>query len=238
MDDVIEEVRVLVIDHDQNSLNDLTNKLREFNYEVMSNEEGMDAFMAKGARDCLIKPISNESLKYLWKHTVKKCKNMEQSSNYVDEGNVLLLAQDDNMNNGEVEDMNMDSQSPTSKKRVVWTSDIEIPFLEAVNELGERACPKAILEHMNKSNPKSNLTRQNIASHLQKHRLRQKNSSGKTENKGAANPSADVRQNGVEDAVFMSNVVNNYASSSTNVEDIHLREPPPCQFVHLADLMK
>ncbi|KAA8515995.1 hypothetical protein F0562_019174 [Nyssa sinensis] len=59
--------------------------------------------------------------------------------------------------------------SPSEKKvRVVWTSEMHHKFLEAIEQLGhERAFPKKIVEVMNVPG----LTRENVASHLQKYRM-------------------------------------------------------------------
>ncbi|KAM0900437.1 hypothetical protein ACQ4PT_020647 [Festuca glaucescens] len=64
------------------------------------------------------------------------------------------------------------AQNP-KKPRVVWTDELCKEFLEAYNKLvaaGEDPVPKKILHVMN--NP--TLTREHIASHLQKHRLKLK----------------------------------------------------------------
>ncbi|XP_054782677.1 putative two-component response regulator ARR13 [Prosopis cineraria] len=54
------------------------------------------------------------------------------------------------------------------KSKVVWTSDLQSRFLQAINIIGlENAVPKKILEVMQTPG----LTRENVASHLQKYRL-------------------------------------------------------------------
>ncbi|KAK2981662.1 hypothetical protein RJ640_027117 [Escallonia rubra] len=59
--------------------------------------------------------------------------------------------------------------SPMEKKpRVVWSREMHEKFLEAIKQLGyERAFPKKIVELMNVPG----LTRENVASHLQKYRM-------------------------------------------------------------------
>lgn len=53
------------------------------------------------------------------------------------------------------------------KPRVVWSEKLHARFVAAVNVLGvEQAVPRAVLDLMNVSN----LTRENVASHLQKYR--------------------------------------------------------------------
>eukprot|EP00951_Prasinocladus_malaysianus_P039587 scaffold445455_cov47-Prasinocladus_malaysianus.AAC.2 len=68
-----------------------------------------------------------------------------------------------------------DSESEESKNgkkaKVEWTSDLHKKFVEAVENLGtEKAVPSRILERMGVQG--DGLTRQNIASHLQKYRHR------------------------------------------------------------------
>eukprot|EP00271_Cylindrocystis_brebissonii_P006051 TRINITY_DN1859_c0_g1_i2.p1 TRINITY_DN1859_c0_g1~~TRINITY_DN1859_c0_g1_i2.p1 ORF type:complete len:597 (-),score=160.47 TRINITY_DN1859_c0_g1_i2:587-2377(-) len=61
------------------------------------------------------------------------------------------------------------------RARVVWSVELHQQFVNAVNELGvENAVPKRILELMNVQG----LTRENVASHLQKYRLYLKRLSG------------------------------------------------------------
>uniref|UniRef100_A0A453FWZ0 HTH myb-type domain-containing protein n=4 Tax=Triticinae TaxID=1648030 RepID=A0A453FWZ0_AEGTS len=60
------------------------------------------------------------------------------------------------------------------KARMVWTPELHHRFVEAVEHLGEKgAVPKAIVRLMNVDG----LTRENVASHLQKYRLYLKRSS-------------------------------------------------------------
>ncbi|CAH9110472.1 unnamed protein product [Cuscuta europaea] len=65
-------------------------------------------------------------------------------------------------------DDNGDEDSKQKKARVVWCIELHRKFVAAVNQLGiEKAVPKRILELMNVEG----LTRENVASHLQKYRL-------------------------------------------------------------------
>ncbi|PWA64628.1 CheY-like superfamily [Artemisia annua] len=58
--------------------------------------------------------------------------------------------------------------STSLKPRVVWTQELHSEFVNAVNRIGyEKAVPKKILELMNIPG----LTRENVASHLQKYRI-------------------------------------------------------------------
>ncbi|KAG8381376.1 hypothetical protein BUALT_Bualt06G0115800 [Buddleja alternifolia] len=61
------------------------------------------------------------------------------------------------------------SESPSQKKpKIIWTNSLHNRFLEAIRSIGlDRAVPKKILEVMNVPG----LTRENVASHLQKYRI-------------------------------------------------------------------
>eukprot|EP00741_Cyanophora_paradoxa_P006182 tig00000984_g5994.t1 len=55
----------------------------------------------------------------------------------------------------------------SKKPRLQWSPELHQRFVEAVSVLGSSAVPKSILQHMNEPG----LSRENIASHLQKYRL-------------------------------------------------------------------
>ncbi|KAK7246335.1 hypothetical protein RIF29_41201 [Crotalaria pallida] len=155
---------------------------------MMSADDGKQVVMkgvTHGACDYLIKPVRIEALKNIWQHVVRRRKNgwkdLEQSGS-VDEGDRQLKASDDadyssSANEGksskkrrdEDEDPDERDDSSTLKKpRVVWSVELHQQFMAAVNQLGlDKAVPKKILELMNVPG----LTRENVASHLQKYRL-------------------------------------------------------------------
>jgi SHAQKYF class myb-like DNA-binding protein len=58
----------------------------------------------------------------------------------------------------------------TPRKRLIWTQELHTMFIDIVNRLGNKAVPTTILQEMNVEG----LTRENIASHLQKYRLQLK----------------------------------------------------------------
>ncbi|KDP22327.1 hypothetical protein JCGZ_26158 [Jatropha curcas] len=61
-----------------------------------------------------------------------------------------------------------DAAAAPKKAKVVWTNSLHNRFLQAINHIGlEKAVPKRILEFMGVPG----LTRENVASHLQKYRL-------------------------------------------------------------------
>ncbi|KAK9672665.1 hypothetical protein RND81_12G115700 [Saponaria officinalis] len=60
------------------------------------------------------------------------------------------------------------SSGSSKKPKLIWTTSLHNKFLEAISVIGtSRAVPKKILEYMNVPG----LTRENIASHLQKYRI-------------------------------------------------------------------
>mmetsp|Transcript_4161 Transcript_4161/g.10700 ORF Transcript_4161/g.10700 Transcript_4161/m.10700 type:complete len:483 (+) Transcript_4161:168-1616(+) len=98
-----------------------------------------------------------------------------------------------------------DSGSPEDRKgkraKVEWTDELHEKFVQAVETLGqEKAVPSRILEHMGVTG--SGLTRQNIASHLQKYRSRKTRSRKGLRTAGAATSSKPAtRPNGAGTAV-------------------------------------
>lgn len=140
-----------------------------------------------GACDYLLKPIRIEELKNIWQHVVRKKKvesKEENNSNkpyHESDGGQMGDSyqngklnrkrkdqkEDDDEDHADNGDNNEDA-SMQKKPRVVWTADLHRKFVAAVNQLGlEKAVPKRILDMMNVET----LTRENVASHLQKYRL-------------------------------------------------------------------
>ncbi|KAL3824612.1 hypothetical protein ACJIZ3_020641 [Penstemon smallii] len=149
--------------------------------------------VSHGACDYLVKPVRLEELGNIWQHVIrrKKSGSRKQNNQSVDKGK-------DNQTSGEVngspstvnrdlqngkcnrkrkededegEDNGNDSDDPATQKkpRVVWSVELHRKFVAAVNQLGyeKEAVPKKILDLMNVGG----LTRENVASHLQKYRL-------------------------------------------------------------------
>lgn len=151
-----------------------------------------------GACDYLLKPVRLEELRNIWQHVVRrKFSNRERANvDGYEECNRPSNADFDNVHSqitcgspdqsgrpskkrkeyhSEEEDEgeesngqeNDDSSTP-KKPRVVWSVELHRKFVAAVNQLGiDKAVPKRILELMNVDK----LTRENVASHLQKYRL-------------------------------------------------------------------
>ncbi|KAH6808647.1 hypothetical protein C2S51_026430 [Perilla frutescens var. frutescens] len=159
-----------------------------------------------GACDYLIKPVRIEALKNIWQHVVRKKKHEwkdkdVEHSGSVEEGERQQKFPEDvdcssSINEGnwknskrrkdeedEVDDR--DDTSTLKKPRVVWSVELHQQFVTAVNQLGiDKAVPKKILELMNVPG----LTRENVASHLQKYRLYLRRLSGVSQHQnGLAN---------------------------------------------------
>ncbi|KAF8099615.1 hypothetical protein N665_0241s0048 [Sinapis alba] len=164
-----------------------------------------------GAVDYLIKPVRIEALKNIWQHVVRKKRNewnVSEHSGSVEEtgGGDRQQQRDDADNNsssannegswrssrkrkeGEVDEQGDDKEDTSSlkKPRVVWSVELHQQFVAAVNQLGvDKAVPKKILEMMNVPG----LTRENVASHLQKYRIYLRRLGGVSQHQGNMNHS-------------------------------------------------
>jgi len=120
---------------------------------MMSGDESFDTVLKgilHGACDFLVKPVRLLELRNIWQHLVRRwVAERDEENDAAGKGS---------------EDKGVEKKKP----RVVWTPDLHKRFVNAVNEIGlERAVPKRILDLMGVQN----LTRENVASHLQKYRL-------------------------------------------------------------------
>jgi two-component response regulator (ARR-B family) len=149
-----------------------------------------------GACDYLLKPIRIEELRNIWQHVVRKKKSDptaqnnssgQEKDNQGSEGGAQGQTINGSNNNNadqnskinkrrkeeedeDGEDNGYDNDDPSAQKkpRVVWSIELHKKFVVAVNQLGiEKAVPKRILDLMNVDG----ITRENVASHLQKYRL-------------------------------------------------------------------
>ncbi|KAG2317749.1 hypothetical protein Bca4012_068664 [Brassica carinata] len=140
-----------------------------------------------GAVDYLIKPVRMEALKNIWQHVVRKRRSEWSVPEH--SGSVEETGERQQQQRGEDDNASSVNQSNNSRKRkeqegeeqgeeedasnlkkprVVWSVELHQQFVAAVNQLGvEKAVPKKILELMNVPG----LTRENVASHLQKYRI-------------------------------------------------------------------
>ncbi|XP_011100813.1 two-component response regulator ARR2 isoform X2 [Sesamum indicum] len=159
---------------------------------MMSADDSKNVVMkgvTHGACDYLIKPVRMEALKNIWQHVVRKKKHEWKEKDFEQSGSVDEVerqhkppedvdysssANEGNWKNSkkrkdeEDEAEERDDSSTLKKPRVVWSVELHQQFVTAVNQLGiDKAVPKKILELMNVPG----LTRENVASHLQKYRL-------------------------------------------------------------------
>ncbi|CAK8569957.1 unnamed protein product [Lathyrus sativus] len=139
-----------------------------------------------GACDYLLKPVRLKEVQIIWQHVIRKKKSSKRS--HSDSGNGIDSAltgssdqnvrpnrkrkdknEDDEEEENDDDDDDDDNEDPSQKKpRVVWNAELHRLFVSAVNQLGiDKAVPKKILDLMNIEK----LTRENVASHLQKYRL-------------------------------------------------------------------
>ncbi|XP_057529661.1 two-component response regulator ARR11-like [Amaranthus tricolor] len=153
---------------------------------IMMSVDGETSRVMKGVQhgacDYLLKPIRMKELKNIWQHVMRKrmqevrdidCFEDRNGTDHYDGhsgGDQISLKKRKDVENKHDE---KDSSDPSTAKkaRVVWTVELHQKFVEAVNQLGidsdSKIGPKKILDMMNVPW----LTRENVASHLQKYRL-------------------------------------------------------------------
>jgi two-component response regulator (ARR-B family) len=141
-----------------------------------------------GACDYLLKPIRMKELRNIWQHVFRKKIHEIRDIESHDSMDVLQMSingsdlSDDgymfgeDLNSGRKrkdyenknDDKDFGDHSSPKKHRVVWSVDLHQKFVKAVNQIGfDKVGPKKILDLMNVPW----LTRENVASHLQKYRL-------------------------------------------------------------------
>ncbi|KAF5772651.1 putative response regulator and transcription factor RR-B-type family [Helianthus annuus] len=175
---------------------------------MMSADDSSSVVMkgvTHGACDYLIKPVRLEALRNIWQHVVRRRKNewkdfepltstddVDQHQKATEDADYTSSANEGhNWKNAkrrkddEDESEERDESSSSKKPRVVWTVELHQQFVAAVNQLGiDKAVPKKILELMNVAG----ISRENVASHLQKYRLYLKRLSG-SQHLGSMDPS-------------------------------------------------
>ncbi|MED6146461.1 hypothetical protein PIB30_034573 [Stylosanthes scabra] len=133
-----------------------------------------------GACDYLLKPVRMEELQIIWRHVFRRkvdSKDHKECNvvieNCADHDNKRLDKRRREQSVEEEEDADdyeqeNESASTHKKPRLVWGDELRRKFQAAVNQLGhDKAVPKKILELMNVEG----ITRENVASHLQKYRM-------------------------------------------------------------------
>ncbi|XP_010456885.2 PREDICTED: putative two-component response regulator ARR20 [Camelina sativa] len=154
---------------------------------IMSHEQNKEMVMKSiknGACDFLVKPMSKEVVAVLWQHVFRKrmmskygldqpgeLDTVESDSDEFDN-----LKQDDLYhNNGEGSRNTSDQKevkSTSKKPRMSWTAELHQKFEAAVEKISRVGTPypKDILKCMQEEMNVQGLTRNNVASHLQKYR--------------------------------------------------------------------
>ncbi|GAB4828170.1 hypothetical protein Ancab_035087 [Ancistrocladus abbreviatus] len=141
-----------------------------------------------GAVDYLLKPVRIQELQNIWQHVVRKNKMPDQEKaggGAGESGNgstsTANTNQDEKLNRKRKDQSSDDEENGSEgnvcenedpatqkKQRVVWSKELHEKFVDAFTQLGpEKAFPKKILDLMNVEG----ITRENVASHLQKYRL-------------------------------------------------------------------
>ncbi|XP_077221497.1 two-component response regulator EHD1-like [Tasmannia lanceolata] len=135
-------------------------------------------YIAHGACDYLIKPVTLQELKNIWQHIFRRVmgqslidrsradKNMDFKSKTMDSWRKRSITS--LLSNEEAAAEVINDVSHLKRARLQWTSQLHHQFVSAVNTLGlDKAVPKKILETMKVQQ----LTKEQVASHLQKYKL-------------------------------------------------------------------
>ncbi|KAL9683377.1 hypothetical protein QQ045_015198 [Rhodiola kirilowii] len=170
---------------------------------IYDNEDYIKRGVLHGAVDYLVKPVKLEAIRKIWQHVLRKRKNHSKGKQIANEEKSSQGAVNDAAGGdptaGPGEPSNKRHRDPTAandasededgsdrgenegqtsqkRPRVVWSPELHKKFVAAINHLGiDKAVPKKILEVMETDT----LTRENIASHLQKYRIYLKKNSDK-----------------------------------------------------------
>lgn len=164
---------------------------------IMMSVDGETSRVMKGVQhgacDYLLKPVRMKELRIIWQHVfrkkmqeVKEIESREGIEDALKMRNGLyefdaishLLSGDNSdsssakkrkdMENHDLDENDFNDLSSSKKARVVWSVDLHQKFVKAVNHIGfDKVGPKKILDLMNVPW----LTRENVASHLQKYRM-------------------------------------------------------------------
>nr|CAB3468423.1 unnamed protein product [Digitaria exilis] len=183
-------MRVLAVDDDRVSLTILEKQLKHCYYNVLSANNETKTVMKginHGACDYLVKPVRLEQLRGIWTHVVRNSKNNPRIdiSDSSDDADQKFQSEDGDKDEQDGEnhtsnyskkkkkdingtDEDKENRSTQKRQRVQWSGDLHRKFIQATNQIGmDKAVPKKILEVMNVDG----LTRENVASHLQKYRI-------------------------------------------------------------------
>ncbi|XP_021731423.1 two-component response regulator ARR12-like [Chenopodium quinoa] len=121
-----------------------------------------------GACDYLVKPVRIQELQNIWQHVVRRNNKLIPPRGVAKRGEGTEVSCGDDINDDDEDEMENEDPSTQKKPRLFWSVELHQKFVDAVNQLGpDKAFPKKILDLMNVEG----LTREKVASHLQKYRL-------------------------------------------------------------------
>ncbi|KAL3819324.1 hypothetical protein ACJIZ3_005229 [Penstemon smallii] len=155
---------------------------------IMMSVDGETSRVMKGVQhgacDYLLKPIRMKELRNIWQHVYRKRIHevrdieghesieelyMMRNGSEKSSDDSYLFSGGDPISGKKRKDSDIKSDSSSAKKsRLVWTVDLHQKFVKAVNQIGlDKVGPKKVRDLMGVSW----ITRENVASHLQKYRL-------------------------------------------------------------------
>ncbi|XP_042046622.1 two-component response regulator ORR26-like [Salvia splendens] len=142
---------------------------------IMMCDDGETSKVMKGVQHgachCLVKPIRLKEIRSIWQHVFRRRMHQrDDNSTNIHVGNKRKQIDTVGVGAGAgVDRADPDPTPPNKKPRVVWTPELHQKFVSAVHCIGglEKAGPKKILDLMGEPS----LTRDNVASHLQKYRI-------------------------------------------------------------------
>lgn len=140
---------------------------------IMMSSDGDTSVVLRGvthgAVDFLIKPVRIEELRNVWQHVIRRKSTHMSADDDMEHGSdAQTSSRSGKRKENEVVRAEHEGGGGGKKPRVVWSVEMHQQFVYAVNTLGiDKAVPKRILDLMNVEG----LTRENVASHLQKYRL-------------------------------------------------------------------
>ncbi|KAJ0669602.1 putative response regulator and transcription factor RR-B-type family [Helianthus annuus] len=215
-----------------------------------------------GACDYLLKPIRMKELRNIWQHVYrKKIHEVRDTESHEGLEEILMMRnvseqqqsddgylfcggdmtpgssrkRKDSEHKYEDNKEFADHSSSVKKARVVWTVDLHQKFVKAVNLIGfEKVGPKKILDLMNVPW----LTRENVASHLQKYRLyltRLQKDDLKTSSSGPKHPDLPPRDAAPENCTESTKVQQNeVVSSHRTPNNLNIQNSNPT--IHKVDI--
>ncbi|KAI3963140.1 hypothetical protein MKW92_003865 [Papaver armeniacum] len=132
-----------------------------------NDRETLMKCLEHGACGCLMKPPTLKEIEDIWQYVFKHKKNKSTLSDL------------DIQRNETERNLNMNEEASGQRTRVSWADpELHAKFVEACHKLGDEAVPSRIVLEMNVPG----LTREQVASHLQKYRKTMKIQSQKPDN--------------------------------------------------------